>query len=121
MTSEAKEHPGFAIVHVQSPCIEWGDQLRVTVTIDDELFEEAQDLTGIENRAEVVRAGIRALIERESARRLAKLGGAMPDLKPIPRRRIEPAPDKTDKHPLSGIGGTQPDLEYVPRRRSEPA
>lgn len=95
--------------------------MRVTATIDDELFEEAQDLTGIENRAEVVRAGIRALIERESARRLAKLGGTMPDLKPIPRRRFESASPETDRHPLSGIGGTQPDLEYIPRRRSGPA
>lgn len=95
--------------------------MRTTVTIDDKLFQEAQDLTGIENKAEVIREGIRALIERESARRLAKLGGTMPDLEYIPRRRLEPTSDKTGKHPLSGIGGTQPDLEYVPRRRSEPA
>ena len=63
--------------------------MRTTVTIDDELIERAQFLTGIENRSELIREGIRSLIERESSRRLALLGGTMPDLKPIPRRRIE--------------------------------
>jgi len=95
--------------------------LRVTVTIDDELFEKAQRLSGLDKRGDVIREGLRVLIKRESARRLAKLGGTMPELKPIRRRHIEPAPDKTGKHPLSGIGGTQPDLEYVARRRSEPS
>ena len=63
--------------------------MRTTVTIDDELIERAQFLTGIENRSELIREGIRSLIERESSRRLALLGGTMPDLKQIPRRRIE--------------------------------
>ena len=63
--------------------------MRTTVTIDDELIERAQYLTGIENRSELIREGIRALVERESARRLARLGGTMPELKPIPRRRFK--------------------------------
>ena len=63
--------------------------MRTTVTIDDELFERAQYLTGIENKSELIREGIISLIAQESSRRLAKLGGAMPELKPIPRRRIE--------------------------------
>ena len=63
--------------------------MRTTVTIDDELIERAQFLTGIENRSELIREGIRSLIERESSRRLALLGGTMPDLKPIPRRVID--------------------------------
>ena len=63
--------------------------MRTTVTIDDELFERAQYLTGIENKSELIREGIRSLVARESARRLAKLGGTMPELKPIPRRRFE--------------------------------
>ena len=49
--------------------------MRITVNIDDELFDHASRLTGIEGRTALVREGLRALIERESARRLAKLGG----------------------------------------------
>ena len=63
--------------------------MRTTVTIDDELIERAQFLTGIENRSELIREGIRSLIERESSRRLAKLGGTMPELRQITRRVIE--------------------------------
>ena len=63
--------------------------MRTTVTIDDELFERAQYLTGIENKSELIREGIRSLIAQESSRRLAKLGGTMPELKQITRRVIE--------------------------------
>ena len=66
-------------------------QVRTTVTLDDELLEEAQRLTGITERAALVRAALLALIARESARRLAKLGGTEPQLKDVPRRRSEPA------------------------------
>ena len=65
--------------------------MRTTVTIDDELFEDAKWLTGIDGKSALVREALRALVERESARRLAKLGGTQPQLKPIPRRRSEPA------------------------------
>ena len=65
--------------------------MRTTVNIDDELFENARRLTGIEGKTALVREALRALVERESARRLAKLGGTQPQLKPIPRRRSEPA------------------------------
>ena len=70
--------------------------MRTTVTIDDKLFEEAQDLTGIKNKAEVIREGIRALIERESARRLAKLGGhnAGPGIHPSQALRIDIGQDR---------------------------
>ena len=64
--------------------------MRTTVNIDGELLEEARRLTNIHEDAELVAQGLRALIARESARRLAKLGGSMPDIKPIPRRRSEP-------------------------------
>ena len=61
--------------------------MRTTVTIDDQLMSEAQRITGVVEKAALVREGLRALIERESARRLAKLGATDPELKPVPRRR----------------------------------
>jgi Arc/MetJ family transcription regulator len=61
--------------------------MRTTLNIDDQLLEDAQRLTGISEKTALVREGLRALIERESARRLATLGGTEPQLKPIPRRR----------------------------------
>jgi|GEM_PF-832462 len=64
-----------------------GDGMRTTINLDDDLIEEAQRLTGEEEKTSLVREGLRALIERESARRLAALGGAMPELEEVPRRR----------------------------------
>ena len=61
--------------------------MRTTLNNDDQLLEDAQRLTGIAEKTTLVREGLRALIERESARRLAKLGGSEPQLKPVPRRR----------------------------------
>ncbi|MFC4726036.1 type II toxin-antitoxin system VapB family antitoxin [Glycocaulis abyssi] len=65
--------------------------MRTTVNLDDQLLEKAAKLTGIEERAALVREAMKALIERESARRLARLGGTQPDLRPVPRRQGEPA------------------------------
>lgn len=65
--------------------------MRTTLNIDDELLDQARRMTGIEEKAALVREGLRALIERESARRLAKLGGSEPDLRPAPRRRTDSA------------------------------
>jgi Arc/MetJ family transcription regulator len=61
--------------------------MRTTVTLDDELIRTAQDLTGVAEKTALLREALRALIERESAHRLASLGGTMPHLKNIPRRR----------------------------------
>lgn len=61
--------------------------VRTTINLDDTLVREAQQLTGTTERTALIHAGLRALIERESARRLAALGGSAPDLQPIPRRR----------------------------------
>jgi Arc/MetJ family transcription regulator len=60
--------------------------MRTTLNLDDELLEKAMKLTGINERAALVREAMKALIERESALRLARLGGTQPDLQPIPRR-----------------------------------
>jgi Arc/MetJ family transcription regulator len=65
--------------------------MRTTLNIDEQLLEEAQRLTGVSERAALVREGLRALIERESARRLARLGASEPKLKSTPRRRSGPA------------------------------
>ncbi|MGH3561232.1 MAG: type II toxin-antitoxin system VapB family antitoxin [Mycobacterium sp.] len=62
--------------------------MRTTVTVDDELMAEAERLTGIHERSALVRSGIEALIEREAARRLARLGGSEPDITAAPRRRM---------------------------------
>ena len=65
--------------------------MRTTVNLDDELLKDAKRLTGIDDMTQLVNAGLKALVERETARRLAKLDGTMPDLQTIPRRRSEPA------------------------------
>lgn len=61
--------------------------MRTTWNIGEDLLAVAQRLTGLNGKAELVRAGLQALIERESARRLARLGGSQPQLKAVPRRR----------------------------------
>lgn len=65
--------------------------MRTTLTIDDELFAKAVELTGVQEKSALLREGLEALIERESARRLAKLGGSEPGIEPTPRRRSAPA------------------------------
>ena len=61
--------------------------MRTTLNIDDALVNEARRLTGIDERTALIHEGLRALIARESARRLAALGGSEPRVRPIPRRR----------------------------------
>jgi Arc/MetJ family transcription regulator len=60
--------------------------MRTTLALDDDLVRIAQEFTGVEEKTALVREALKALIERESARRLALLGGTMPKLK-APRRR----------------------------------
>ena len=64
-----------------------GENMRTTINIDDELLAKATKLAGPMDRTAMVSEGLRALIERESARRLARLGGTQPKLKAAPRRR----------------------------------
>ena len=61
--------------------------MRTTLIIDDRLLERASELTGIREKTALLHAGLEALIARESAKRLAALGGTEPDIQPIPRRR----------------------------------
>jgi len=63
--------------------------MRTTLALDDDLLAEAQRLTGTKEKSALVRQALRALIERESARRLARLGGSEPALTEVPRRRTE--------------------------------
>ncbi|MDB5481502.1 MAG: hypothetical protein JWO83_2555 [Caulobacteraceae bacterium] len=65
--------------------------MRTTLAIDDELFEQARAYTGLREKSAVVREALRALVERESARRLAALGGSDPDAEAPPRRRSQRA------------------------------
>jgi Arc/MetJ family transcription regulator len=62
-------------------------RMRTTLALDDDLVADAQALTGLKVKSSLVREALRALIERESARRLARLGGSQPGLKAPPRRR----------------------------------
>lgn len=61
--------------------------MRTTVTLDDDLLVKAKDLSGLKDRGAILKEALRALIERESARRLIRLGGLEPELQDIPRRR----------------------------------
>ena len=65
--------------------------MRTTISIDEQLLNEAQRLSGIGGRTALVKEGLRALIQRESARRLASLGGSEPQLQPVPRRNSDTA------------------------------
>ncbi|MEC4676862.1 MAG: type II toxin-antitoxin system VapB family antitoxin [Nitrospirota bacterium] len=62
--------------------------MRTTLNIDNNILEKASKLTGITEKTSLVRLGLEALISRESARRLAELGGTERSLRRIPRRRI---------------------------------
>jgi Arc/MetJ family transcription regulator len=61
--------------------------MRTTLNIDDDLYAQAVKLTGVVEKTALLREGLKALIERESARRLAALGGSEPDLQPGSRRK----------------------------------
>ncbi len=61
--------------------------MRTTLALDDDLVREAQRLTGTREKGALVRQALQALIERESARRLARLGGSEPGISDAPPRR----------------------------------
>ncbi|WP_137890800.1 type II toxin-antitoxin system VapB family antitoxin [Ramlibacter sp. 2FC] len=61
--------------------------MRTTLNLDDELLAQAQQISGVTERTQLIREALLALVQRESARRLARLGGTETQLQPIPRRR----------------------------------
>jgi Arc/MetJ family transcription regulator len=65
--------------------------MRTTLALDDDLLAKAQDLTGVLEKTALIREALGALIQRESAKRLALLGGSEPQLADVPRRQTEPA------------------------------
>jgi len=74
------------------PCLAQGElAMRTTIVLDDDLLAMAQEYTGLKEKSAVVREALKALVEREAARRLARLGGTQPDLTVPARRRPEPA------------------------------
>lgn len=62
--------------------------MRTTIALDDDLVRTARKFTGVAENTALIREALKALIEREAARRLATLGGTEPGLKAIPRRRV---------------------------------
>lgn len=65
--------------------------MRTTLALDDDLLTKAQALTGVSEKTALIREALRALIQRESAKRLALLGGSEPQLEDQPRRQTEAA------------------------------
>lgn len=61
--------------------------MRTTLILDDELLAKAAQLSGVDGKTALVHAGLRALVAKESAKRLAALGGSEKELVPVPRRR----------------------------------
>ncbi len=60
--------------------------MRTTLNIGDEIVQKAARLTGLQEKTSLLHEGLKALIAKESAKRLAKLGGSSPKVKDIPRR-----------------------------------
>jgi Arc/MetJ family transcription regulator len=65
----------------------WRLMMRTTLALDDELVAKAQALTGLKRKSSLIREALKALIGRETARHVARLGGSEPDLEAPPRRR----------------------------------
>lgn len=63
--------------------------MRATVALDDELVRQAQEFSGVTERTALLREALKALIHREASRRLAELGGTMPDLEHVRRLRVD--------------------------------
>lgn len=61
--------------------------MRTTVTLDDELLSQARTFTGIQENSALIQQALKTLVQREAARRLARLGGSAPGLQAAPRRR----------------------------------
>jgi Arc/MetJ family transcription regulator len=69
--------------------------MRTTLNLDDELIRQAQELAGIREKTALIHEALRHFIAREAGRRLAALGGTMPDFEPSRRRRSSVAPKRS--------------------------
>jgi Arc/MetJ family transcription regulator len=69
------------------PILQEACAMRTTIALDDDLLAKAQAYTGLGEKSALVREALKALIQREAARRLANLGGSQPGIKAAPRRR----------------------------------
>jgi Arc/MetJ family transcription regulator len=87
VAESTRKHYNDAYLYATFIC--FGAAVRTTLNIDEDLLEKARVLSGVQEKTALVREGLKALIERESARRLARLGGSEPQLEPIPRRRSQ--------------------------------
>lgn len=67
--------------------------MRTTVTLDDDLVEKAREFSGIKETSVLIQQALKRMVQSEASRRLAKMGGSSPNLKPIPRRRSEAVDD----------------------------
>jgi Arc/MetJ family transcription regulator len=84
LSTAALESASYDAIH---GAMNGGWAMRTTLALDDELVAKAQAFTGLKEKSSLVREALKALIERESARRLARLGGSEPELESPPRRR----------------------------------
>lgn len=75
--------------------------MRTTITLDDVLLATAHEMTGVIERSTLIHDGLRLLIEREAARRLALLGGSDPTATAAPRRRSAPVATPLPKPPAA--------------------
>jgi Arc/MetJ family transcription regulator len=66
--------------------------MRTTVTIDDALYEKALEMADSDmDKSELFREAMKTFVRVQAAKRLAALGGTMPDMAEVPRRREAPA------------------------------
>jgi len=72
--------------------------MRTTIALDDDLIRTAQEYTGLVQKSALLNEALQALIERESARRLAELGGMSPGMASIPRRRVKARGHEVGNH-----------------------
>jgi Arc/MetJ family transcription regulator len=82
---------GISIKRCLDACPKWSPLMRTTLALDDGLVAKAQAFIGLKEKSSLVREALKALIERESARWLARLGGSEPAAKAPPRRRTKSA------------------------------
>jgi hypothetical protein len=93
-------------------------QMRTTLILDESLLEKARQLTGIREKTAVLHAGLEALIARESARRLAALGGSDRTATAPPRRRSLPdGPFRQSQHSVGDRTGEGAQRQRTVRKR----